>query len=504
MTSNYYVSSFAWTTIAKVLNAALNFFSIPLLINLWGQGNYGVLALAIACNGYLSLMDMGLNTGAIRYFSIWITQKNYSLLHKVANSNTIFYGIISIINVALLLLIAFCGESWFDITTDQFKVLKSCLIILAIFALPSWLTTSFNQLLVANKQIAFTQKVYCGITLLKVITVVLTLILKLPIENYYFIYSAVVASTVLPYYLKSYKFNLCVKPHYRFYWDDFKPVLYYSLALFALSIFQVTATYSRPIILGIFSNSAANVLAEFKIVEVIPVFILTIGGSITNILLPKSTALIAENNRADIEKFAYNGTTITSILACILCFPFIIGGEEAIIAYVGQQYAHLSVWLIAWCITILIQIHTTPGGSLILSKGKTKVLVYTSALSCVISIIINASLTELYGVGSAIIGYLIYVCIVIGAYYIAYYKTLLNLSRLKMLASFLKPTLLASICAIITYILFKILFQQYYINDRWMLILWFISKSITWLILFLSSTIAFKLITLSNWKQIIK
>ena len=45
--------------------------------------------------------------------------------------------------------------------------------------------------------------------------------------------------------------------------------------------------------------------------------------------------------------------------------PFILGAQEILVAYVGIEYQHLTIWLIMWCVTVLIQIHTTPGNSLV-------------------------------------------------------------------------------------------------------------------------------------------
>ena len=91
----------------------------------------------------------------------------------------------------------------------------------------------------------------------------------------------------------------------------------YSLSLFALSLFQVTATQSRPLILGMLASNAADIAAEYRIIEVIPLFIIVVGGTLTGIFLPKSSELIAQKNQDEIEKFAYKGTTITTILANI-------------------------------------------------------------------------------------------------------------------------------------------------------------------------------------------
>lgn len=500
MRGNYYISSFVWSTVGKILNAVVNFFSIPLLIGLWGQANYGVLALATACNGYMHLMDMGLNTGAVRYFSIWISEGKIDLLHRVANSNTLFYSGVAIINMLCLCIIALWGENWFQLTHEQFLILRTCLFILAIFSIPTWIATSFNQLLIANKQITYTQQIYCLTTILKAVLIAVTIVFKISLGIYYIFFTAIVAFLFIPYLIKCIKYRLIGRIHLNFYWNDFKPVLVYSISLFALSIFQVTATQSRPIILGIFSSEAANTLTEYRIIEVIPIFILTVGGSITNILLPKSSALVANHDQKGIEQFVYNGTRVTSILACCLTFPFIIGASEILSAYVGVKYSYLAKWLILWVITVLIQIHTTPGNTLILATGHTRPLVLTSAIACIISIVINGVLCRFYGVGSAVTGYFVYVIIVIGSYYVIYYKSLLTLNRLVMFKAFALPTLCALISFVISTCIWSLVSDKFDGASRFMLIVQFIIQNVIWLIFFGIVLSCFGLIKIANHK----
>ena len=69
--NNYYVSSFFWSTSAKVLNAILGFISIPLLLGYYGKADYGILSIATACNAYMHVLDLGMNTGAVKFFSQW-------------------------------------------------------------------------------------------------------------------------------------------------------------------------------------------------------------------------------------------------------------------------------------------------------------------------------------------------------------------------------------------------------------------------------------------------
>jgi O-antigen/teichoic acid export membrane protein len=211
---------------------------------------------------------------------------------------------------------------------------------------------------------------------------------------------------------------------------------------------------------------------------------------------------VARKDQKGIERFAYKWTKITSIVANILCVPFILCAREVLIAYVGKDFAHLSIWLIIWCVTALIQVHTTPGNSLVIAYGKTKPLVITTAISCAISIAINILLCRSFGAGSAIIGYFIYVLIVIGLYYFVYYKKLMGLDRLKMLKSFLIPTIISF--AVLAFAkLVKIDISWFSgINIRLAYVIICIIKTMIWLIPYVGILFATGVLKFSDLKQI--
>ncbi len=334
-----------------------------------------------------------------------------------------------------------------------------------------------------------------------IIIIVIFFNLKIPI---YFFYLCFLSTLILfPYAYKCKHLGLIDNFSLHFYWSDFKPVLLYSLAIFSLSIFQMTATQSRPIILGIFSKNAAVVAAEYRIVEVFPSFIILVGGVLSTIFLPKTSELVEEKNDFHIKSFAYRSTLLTSILSNILCVPFILGSSDIIMAYVGNGFLYLSKWLILWVITVLIQIHTTPANALILSVGKTKMLVFMSAISCALSIGINIFFTSTLGVGSAIVGYCFYVLIIISSYYLFFYDKILGLSRLVMFKSFLYPTLLSFLSFLFVFFLpFNKIFYPIGDSSRFFPLLFFLIKSVFWFFSYIILLRLFRIVFFSNHKLI--
>ena len=101
------------------------------------------------------------------------------LINRVARTNITFYGIISIINIFGLIALAIWGESFFSVTHDQFLQLRSCLYIIALFCVLSWGTTTFNQLLVAHMQMAYTMQIQSVMALLKGLLIAIALLFSL-------------------------------------------------------------------------------------------------------------------------------------------------------------------------------------------------------------------------------------------------------------------------------------------------------------------------------------
>lgn len=492
----YFANSIIWSSIAKILNAILKFISIPLLIHYFGKDNYGLIALAVSTNAYMQLLDMGMNTGAVKFFSQWIEAKNYELINRVTRTNITIYICLGIINAIVLLTLAWKGNAVFNITSSEFVTFRYLLYILAGVSIVNWISFVFNQLLIAGEKIAYTQQILSARNILNLVIVLLTIHFKWSIIQY-FLYDSIISMLVIvPYYLKSKHRNLIQTIVPGFFWKDFSVVFKYSLAIFAMSIFQFTATNSRPLILGMFSNQGASILTDYRVVEVFPVFVISIGGMLISILLPKSSQALQRNDRNLIEKMAYEGTKYTSILVAMLCFPIILNAKGLLSLYVGEGYSHLSIWLSIWVFTLTLFLHGSPVASLVLATGKTKMLVYSSAIACIVSIIINAILTQELGIGSAVIGYLVYIVIQMSFYYFYFNSKILGLNSFKIFKAFIVPTLIGFVLMII--ILFLNINQNTILST-------IIVTSLIWFIMFVLILFIFKIVKFKNivlkWNQ---
>lgn len=449
MKGQYYINSFFWSTLRTLLTAVLNFVSVPILLKYFGIDDYGILTLAISTNAYVAILDVSGSSGPIKYFSGWIAKGEIEHLKRVAGTSISFYGLFGIINAVVLLVIAFFGGSWFGLTPNQFETFKIALFILAAFSVLNWSTHIFSQLLIASENVAYTHKVNIVATLMNFAVVLITVYFKLTLNQYFLGYIALQSLVVIPFFYKTKKLHLIDNPFPCNYWREFGEVLKYSLALFAMGVFQAMAAKSRPLLLGLASDNAATILGEYRIIEVFPAFIISLCGALIGIFLPKTSKFVADNNIAGMENIAYNGTKYTSLLTCFICFPILINSAEILSVYVGAEYEYLANWMMLWILTLILNLYNSPMSSLILATGKTRMLVYSSAISCVVSMIINYFLCTTLGVGSAVVGYLIYIIIQQLFYYFYFNNRIMGMNSIRILKMLLVPTLLGGCVALL-------------------------------------------------------
>jgi O-antigen/teichoic acid export membrane protein len=495
MTKDYIVSSFAWGVVAKVTDAAIKFISLPFLLLYFGKVDFGLIALATSVNAYLQLLDLGVNTGAVKYFSEWIGSKDYKLLDDVARTSITFYTVIGILNTLLLVLIAFFGIKFFSISAAQEDELRMMLLILAFFSLISWSTSVFSQLLIANEDIAYIEKIGIIRSLLSLIVIGLTINFSWSVISYFTWFTLANCVVVIPFYIKAKKNNLISNFIPGLDWKKFKVVLNYSLAIVIMGVFQMSATKLRPIILSLFSNDGIGLVSEYRVLETITVFIISIGGMFITIFMPKVSKLLLKNDIEIVRSFAYQATSYTSIVCVLLCMPFIICGRDILELYVGDGYSHLVPWLVVWVITILFTLHNSPVASLVLATGKTRMLVYSSALSCIISLVVNAFLAKEMGVGAAVIGYAVYAVIQMSFYYFYYNNRVLYLNSWLIFRSFIIPVLLGLLSILIVYMLHVQITH---------LLIQIVVKLILWGLFFAGSLIIFRVIGYKDYQSVFK
>ncbi|WP_257670036.1 lipopolysaccharide biosynthesis protein [Parapedobacter tibetensis] len=441
-------SGSVWGILAKILDALAKFITIPLLVSFYGKTDYGLIALAFSLNAYLRLMDLGFNIGAVRFFSMWTEKGEWDKIGEVSRSSIIFYGIIGLANALLFLAMSAYGQQLFNLADAQLPLYRQMMYILAFSTVLSWLSNVVVQLLSAKDELGFVNRVTVISSVLNFAVAFIAIQLQWTLITYFIWYTL---STLVPIPFYIWKLRVFQLPigfllTPRWHGKAFREILVYSLAIFAMGLFQLTANNLRPLLLGKFAEGI-EVLTDYRVIQTIAMLIVAFGGVFMQVLLPSASKAYAEGDQRRIERMIFEATKYISIFLAFMVFVLILNADDILLLYMGAGYENLSHWLSLWLLTVLLSMHNTPVASLVLSTGKTRFLVYSSAIACIVSLPITVVFAKTLQVGAAVVGYMVYMVLQIGFYYSYYIPKVLGLDGFRLFTRAFLPAAIGGVLA---------------------------------------------------------
>ncbi|GAB3660204.1 hypothetical protein GCM10028791_34040 [Echinicola sediminis] len=443
-------SGSVWGIASRVIDALAKFVTIPLLVGYYGKADYGLIALAFSLNAYLRLMDLGMNIGSIRYFAMWEATSKYTKISRASRSSMVFYGLIGLVNALIFVFMADFGTEFFNISKEQAPTYRIMMYILAASTVFNWLSNVVIQLLSAKDELGYVNRVTVISSVLNFLVALAAIHFHWSLTVYFLCYTLSLL-VVIPFYVHRLKvYPISIPKLLSPKWDRmaFKQIIGYSLAIFAMGLFQFSANELRPILLAKFA-SGIDVLTDYRVIQTIANLIMSFGSIFLQVLLPSASKAHIENDRPKMQKMVVEATRYISVFLTLVVFALILNADNLLTLYMGQEYLSLSKWLVLWLLTVLLSMHNTPVASLVLSSGKTKALVYSAAVGCLISLPMTAVLAEEMGVGAAVVGYLVYMLIQMGFFYFYYIPKVLHLDSKKIFFGGFAPSLLGAVIALV-------------------------------------------------------
>lgn len=440
-----------WSYLLTFCSSVYGFITVPLLLKYFGAEEYGLINLAISMNVYIQLLDMGFSGTNVRFFSTWLAQKEYHKVSRLFSTSFSYLSMIGLINAVLLYVVSLFCDDFFDLTKEQTFVMKDLLYILIVNAILSWSTSVFDQVIKAGEHIAWLQKRAFIPLCIQVISVVLTLTLHLSLQTYFLItiLSTLIIVPFTVFKLKKEFSFISFVPQFDI--QIIKEIFSYSLSVFSFGIFQFSMQNLRPIILG--AQSTLSSVSDYKIIMGIVGIVLSISGNFFGILLPTSSRILSEGNISAQNFLVYKGTKYVTLLLSFLIFGGILVSAPLLSLYVGHEYSYLEIWLSVSLLSLFVN-HNQAISSLIFSQTNLVSIAIMSCISMTIGLSLSWVLAPHFGVGSVVVGYMIYAVFQTLFYYLYYWPQKMHLnSFLIFKGSFLPPVAVGFICFFILKIL---------------------------------------------------
>lgn len=438
-----------WSAVVNVVNAIYGFIAAPLLIAYFGKADYGLIALANSVNGYMALMDLGLNSTTVRFFSNWLAKGDKDRVRKLMQTCTAFYGIVGLINAFILVVVCVFTEQLFNVSIEQAYILKSIFILLACMAIINWYSSCLTQFVTATENVAWVQKRTLLTKLLMIVVLIGTLIYKLTITQFVFA-TQIVTLIILPLTIKKVVHEApFISLKAKFDKTTFYEILPYSLNIFSFGIFQFSFYNLRTVFLGI--QSIPEVITEYNVMNSIVGITSVVSTAFMGALLPSSSKIVANGDRTNFERIAYQGTKFITICLCYCAMGMITVIDDLMMVYVGESFMHVIPWLILWLIILVIGTHNQGISSLILAGADVRAITINTIISSLLGLVVTWFSIPFFLIGGPVIAYGVYIMCQISFYWFFYYPKRMNIKTSRVVFNSFFPYVIVglSLCLII-------------------------------------------------------
>lgn len=435
-TSRKILSGVIWSIIMNIFNALYGFIMIPLLISYFGKTEYALIGLAQSINAYMQLMDMGLTSTNVRFFSNWLAKGDSECVRKLFSTSTTFYGIIGFINVVVLLVVYLVSDKLFNVTSEQNIILQKLILILAASAFVNWFTSCYNQIIQATENVAWIQKRLLFTKVLMVFVLIITIYCKLNIIEYFaltVLSNWIILPTVI---IKIKKVAPMVSFKLDFDKAVFKEIFPYTFHIFSFTFFSFSYQNLKPVFLGMQGNIES--VTDYRVIMGIVGICSAVSGVFMSALLPSSSKIQANKDIIAYNRVAYQGTKFIMIFMGFCVFGIMSIVQNLVLLYVGPDYLYLIPSLNIFLL-ILLSNHILGISSLILGGSNIRPLSMMTAFSTVLALIVCWLLIPKYQVMGVAIASVIYTTAQMLFYYLYFWPQKMNINSSKIFKTIFIP-----------------------------------------------------------------
>lgn len=161
------------------LNAVISLTYTPIMLRLLGQSEYGVYTLASSVIAYLGLLNFGLSSSYIHYYSKYKTRQDEMGLAQLNGVFlTVYLGIAVIAGTAGVALSSNVSALFgATLTTQELITVRYLMLILTVNLMMSFASTVFTAYVSANEQFAFQKLLSMGKTVISPLITIPVLLL---------------------------------------------------------------------------------------------------------------------------------------------------------------------------------------------------------------------------------------------------------------------------------------------------------------------------------------
>lgn len=376
------------------LNTIVGLAYTPYMLRCLGQNEYGLYSLVASVIAYLTILDFGFGNAIVRYTAKFRAEGKTKEQWEMFGMFLIVYCIIGLIAFGGGLGLYYNVDALFDrtMTESDLSQARTMMLLLTVNLAFTFPLSIFGSIITAYENFVF-QRV---VNILRIVLSTGVLIFVLAIG--YKAVALVVVQTVFNLLTLVINYIYCKRKlkiqiaFGRFDLPFIKEISIYSFWIFLNAIMDKIYWGTGQFVLGAVSGTIS--VAIFSVAILLQQMYMTFSSSITSVLLPKVTAMVAKSRdeREISELFIRTGRIQCLVLAFVLS-GFLVFGQGFIDVWAGNGYSSAYVITLIFFASLFIPLIQNTGIIILQARNQMK---FRSLLYLVISVI-SLALQILWG-----------------------------------------------------------------------------------------------------------
>lgn len=391
------------------ISMAAGLLYTPKMLELLGQSQYGLYTLATSVIGYLSFLNLGLESALVKYTSKYIALGDKESERKLGGSFLKIYCVLAVIALVCGLVIAFNLEPGMifgflttKMTASEVDTLKVLIILMTINLAISFPMGVYGAVITAHEKFTFR----------KVVSIIREIAMPITVLAVLFMGYKAIALVVVHVV-----FNIAVLVSDYFYARKalhYKPIfgkldrvvvreiVDYSVFIFIGMVVDRISDATNSMVIGAVSGTAA--VAVYGIAMQINHYYLNFSSSISSFFFPRIVGMsVNEASDEKLSELFIKVGRVQLFVISLICSGFISFGYDFIMLWAGEEYKMAYYIIVILMVPTLISRSQSLGTQILLAKNKHKFRAVFYLCITLLDIAFSIPLVMLWeGVGAAI------------------------------------------------------------------------------------------------------
>jgi O-antigen/teichoic acid export membrane protein len=378
----------------------------PIIVHSLGNERYGIWSLAISFTGYYGIIDFGIKSTTVKFFSEYAAKSDVDQCNRLLSTVLYIYFFMATLACTFSLVLALFSDTLFKVSSHLEDELFIVILLIGINVGLAFLFKVFNGIIISLRRFDISRTIQVSFLIVRSVAIIVLLNMDYKLITM----AVVVLSCDILSHITEVLFAFKLFPSLRIRYRLVSLSLIKSSAKFTANNFiihtsRMITEKTDQVIIGIFLG--VEYIVYYAIAESLMRYVRKVPKGITDTIMPFASHLDSKGEAQSLEAFLYIVPKYVLTFSIFALFIFYEFGKELIYLWMGpgfeKSYLLLNMLMLAEMAAILASVI----GQVSVGVGKNEIYARICILETVSRIGLSILLLHYWGLAGVAMGVVI-------------------------------------------------------------------------------------------------